>query len=110
MSRSFSGFAIIETGEDRGMDELTRKRLEHNEQVFRAVNEEIDDGTDGKRELEYVCECADAGCSATIRLTHDQYTRAREDEKRYVVVPGHEVAGLERVVESHDSYLLVEKA
>jgi hypothetical protein len=91
------------------MDELTQKRLEHNEQVFRAVNEEIDDRAEGTGVLEFVCECADTGCSETIRLAHGDYTHVRSGEKRYVVVPGHEVPGLEEVVETHDTYLIVEK-
>jgi len=91
------------------VDELTRRRLEHNEQVFRAVNEEIDDRTDDTVEVEYVCECADTGCAETIRLTHDAYIRIRVGENSYFVVPGHQVAGLERVVEEHATYLIVEK-
>jgi hypothetical protein len=90
------------------MDELTRKRLEHNEQVFRAVNDEIDDAS-GSGARDYVCECADAACTATIRLTHDEYREVRADPNRYVMVPGHEVAGLERVVRRKDDHLLVEK-
>jgi hypothetical protein len=90
------------------MDELTRKRLEHNEKVFRAVNDEIDDASDeGARD--YVCECADASCTATIRLTHDEYRAVRADPNRYVVVPGHEVAGLETVVRRERDHVLVEK-
>ena len=90
------------------MDELTRKRLEHNEKVFRAVNEEIDDASNGGAR-DYVCECADAACSETIRLKHDEYQAVRADPNRYVIVPGHEVAGLERVVRREGDHLLVEK-
>ena len=91
------------------MDELTRKRLEHNEQVFRAVNEEIDDRAEGAPERDYVCECADTGCADTIRLTRGEYVHIRAGESRYVVVSGHQVTGLERVVEEHETYLIVEK-
>jgi hypothetical protein len=90
------------------MDELARKRLEHNEQVFRAVNEEIDDASDGGAR-DYVCECADPACTETIRLTHEEYRAVRTDPKRYVIVPGHEVAGLDEVVRREDDHLLVEK-
>jgi hypothetical protein len=93
---------------ERRMDDVTRKRLEHNEQVFRAVNEEIDDASGGAAR-EYVCECADAACTQTIRLTEEGYQAVRADPKRYVVIPGHEVAGLERVVDREPDHLLVEK-
>jgi hypothetical protein len=91
------------------MDELTRRRLEHNEQVFRAVNQEIDDASNGAAR-DYVCECADAACTATIRLTQAEYREVRGDPNRYVVVPGHQVAGLERVVSSEPDHLVVEKS
>lgn len=90
------------------MDDLTRKRLEHNEAVFRAINEELDDAGNG-RALEYVCECADATCSKTIRLKHDEYETIRADSDRYVLVPGHEVEGLEDVVRREPGHVVVEK-
>ena len=90
------------------MDEVTRKRLEHNEQVFRAVNEEIDDAAEGAARA-YVCECADAACTETIRLTELEYRAVRADPNRYVVLPGHEVVGLEQVVQREADHLLVEK-
>lgn len=91
------------------MDELTRKRMELNEEVFRAVNEEIDDRADGSSVLEYVCECADTGCSETIRLSHAEYEHVRSEADWYAVLDGHQVPELERVVESCGSYLIVEK-
>jgi hypothetical protein len=33
----------------------------------------------------------------------------RTDPKRYVIVPGHEVAGLDEVVRREDDHLLVDK-
>lgn len=90
------------------MDDVTRKRLEHNEAVFRAINEEIDDAGNG-RTREYVCECADTACRETIRLTHDEYATIRADPDRYVLVPGHEVEGLEDVVRREPDHLVVEK-
>lgn len=90
------------------MDELTKKRLEHNEAVFRAVNEEIDGASNGGAR-DYVCECADASCSETIRLAHEEYRAVRTDPRRYVLVPGHEVPGLEDVVRRKPDHVVVEK-
>ena len=90
------------------MDDVTRKRLEHNEAVFRAINNQIDDGANG-RAREYVCECADATCTETIRLSHEEYATVRADAKRYVLIPTHEVEGLEDVVRREPDHLVVEK-
>lgn len=91
------------------MDEITRKRLEHNEALFRSVNEEIDDrGGDGER-LEYVCECSDQSCSDVVPLRHEEYRGVRSDPNQYLVVPGHERGDLEEVVDRHERYLVVRK-
>lgn len=91
------------------MDDLSRQRLKHNEAVFRTVNEEIDDLGASGNEHAYVCECADTACTATIRLPHDDYRRIRSQRNHFVVVPGHEVPEVERVVERAFDHLVVEK-
>lgn len=90
------------------MDDVTRKRLEHNEAVFRAVNEAIDDGSSDTARG-YVCECADTACTETIRLTHAEYREIRAAPDQYVLIPGHEVESLERVVRREPDHLIVEK-
>ncbi len=90
------------------MDEVLRKRLEHNEKVFRAVNEEIDKASDGVARP-YICECAGAACTDVIRLTADEYRRIRSQPDHYVIVPGHQVPGLEAVVEREPDHLVVDK-
>ncbi|HEX4525854.1 MAG TPA: hypothetical protein VH108_03850 [Gaiellaceae bacterium] len=91
------------------MDDLTKKRLEHNEAVFRAVNEVIDDHATSKAARAYVCECSDLTCQETIVLTHDEYRGVREDPSHFVIVPEHERPEVEYVVERHGSHLVVEK-
>jgi hypothetical protein len=91
------------------MDELSQHRLKHNEAIFRTVNEEIDSLRGQGDGNAYVCECADVACSATIRLPHDEYRRIRSQRNHFVVVPGHELPEIERIVERTDNYLVVEK-
>jgi len=91
------------------VDDLTRRRMEHNEQLFRSVNEEIDDRSDARGEIEYLCECADTSCSATVRLTHAEYAAVRSTPDRYLVLEGHTAPGLEEVVERHEGWLVVRK-
>jgi len=91
------------------MDELTRRRMEHNEEVFKAVNEEIEGRAAGSPVLECVCECSDTSCSELIRLTHDAYAHVRSGEDWYIVLPGHELLEVEHVVERRDGYVVVQK-
>lgn len=91
------------------MDDLTRRRLEHNEAVFRAANEEIDERSDADGLVPYVCECATADCAETVPLSRGAYAAVRSSPHRYLVVPGHERPELEQVVERHEGYLVVDK-
>jgi hypothetical protein len=93
------------------VDELTKGRLAQNEAVFRSINDEVLglEQRFGSREGGFVCECADATCAEAVTLSLDEYQRIRADERRFLVVPGHELTELETVLERHGSYLVVEK-
>ena len=74
----------------------------------RRVNEAIERGTDGPRPV-FVCECGNLGCQAKITLSIPAYESVRRDFDRFFVVPGHEIAEVDRVVEEHSGYLVVVK-
>jgi hypothetical protein len=91
---------------------LTPERRAKNEVAFRTVNETIDQQaakSGGLDEYEFICECATTGCLERVALTLAQYAAVRQDGKRFLVVPGHEDIQVELVVESHPTYLVVEK-
>jgi hypothetical protein len=86
------------------------KRAE-NEAAFRDANEQI---RAAERKLNpplervpYLCECDDVRCHEPIRLTADEYERAREDGDTFFIVPGHSSDG--DVTEEHEHYLIVRK-
>ena len=86
-------------------------RKAENEAAFRDANERI---REVHRELEpalervpYLCECEEASCRETIRLTPAEYERVRSDPTWFVIVPGHPTSG--DVVEQGDGFRIVEK-
>jgi len=87
------------------------RRVGINESAFREVNERIEEL--GERfetaEVEFVCECANSGCTERLNLTTGEYEHVRSEPDRFLLVPGHERPGTERVVEDHGRYLVVEK-
>lgn len=94
------------------MDELTQRRMRHNEELFREINERIDEvRAPALRDTPtvYVCECADATCTQRVALEPDEYGEARANEQRFFVVRGHERPELETVVGGGVAYVLVEK-
>ena len=84
----------------------------HNEEVFRSINERIEDGAKQhhvEQVLPFHCECATPTCIETIELLPAEYDRVATHIARFVVVPGHEQRQVEAVVERHPRYLVVEK-
>ena len=95
-----------------GGAELRQRRLIENEEMYRRANELIDlnrgDQVRGRKER-FLCECSNEDCSATIDLVWDEYRAIRDHPDRFVIRPGHETAGLDRLIEEHDGYLVVDK-
>jgi hypothetical protein len=75
----------------------------------RRVNEAIERGTREADTAVFVCECGNLGCNATVELAIGAYEAVRSGFDRFLVVPGHELEGIEEVVERHSSYLVVAK-
>lgn len=92
------------------VDELTARRLAHNEALFREVNERIHDlrGRAGVG-TGYLCECANSECFETVVLIDDAYREIRTEPTHFLVVPGHELVDIERVVRRTETYVVVEK-
>jgi hypothetical protein len=89
-----------------------KERLALNEALFRAANERMADWEERHRieatEL-YFCECADPECRQKVPLRESDYERIRSNSDQFFVVPGHDVADVESVIESHEEWLVVEK-
>lgn len=89
------------------------ERIARNEASFRELNDRLEsDVHRGDTEPDFagfVCECGDADCDTTIRVALDSYAEVREDEKLFIVVPGHEEPDAEDVVDERDGYVVVRK-
>jgi hypothetical protein len=57
----------------------------------------------------YFCECADPECRQKVPLRESDYERVRSNSEHFLVVPGHDVADVETVIESHEEWVVVEK-
>ena len=87
------------------------ERLARNQSFFRQVNERIREitGEQGYVEQEFLCECADPGCTDRVALTVQEYEAIRTRPTRFVLVPGHNAPEFERVVAGADDHLVVDK-
>ena len=90
------------------------RRVGLNEAVFREVNERLRDlnqtFTTLSERMDLICECSDTSCAEHLSMSPAEYETVRADARRFVVIPGHEEGpNIERVVERHEGYNVVEK-
>ena len=112
------------------MDETSSEhRLAENEAIFRRINEQVKLGYDETNRLaredrqpefqvtvfddntplQFYCECADENCAKRVELTFHEYHEIHENRRRFVIVPGHEVISVEKVIAEKPNYTIVEK-
>lgn len=92
---------------DRGL------RAARNQALFRAVNEKLRELNHSFAEVSetdaVACECADVTCVETLHIGMQECLDVREHPRRFVVLSGHILPEVERVVSRLDGYVVVEK-
>lgn len=94
------------------MSSLWEQRAARNEALFREVNENIAGLEERHGSVEgpvFICECANPDCTEQLDVEAETYQRVREQPRWFVLLPGHEDPQIERVVERHSGFLVVEK-
>jgi hypothetical protein len=98
--------------EDRILNTEAERRIGRNESLFRRVNEAIARGLwpgEETRRVAFRCECALLDCNHPVRITRSEYEQIRAHPRRFLLTPGHEIPAAETVVETHPTYVVVEK-
>ena len=83
-----------------------------NETGARDINEWIDEGSDrsaGGAQQDFICECSDGGCTATIALTHVEYEEVRAHGTHFAIAPDHESPDLDLTVSEREGFTIVRK-
>ena len=81
--------------------------MERAQFLFREVNDRIRQIVAGDYP-EFLCECANLGCTETVYIRVADYERVREFPRRFIVRPGHGLEERERIVEDGDGFVVVE--
>ena len=89
-------------------DKVKRARTEA---LFRDVNERIAESAQrfDADATQFVCECADPGCTHRLEATLEEYEEVRSDGATFMLAPGHEHVDIERVVATRSRFNVVEK-
>jgi hypothetical protein len=78
--------------------------------LYREVNEKIrtiQQSFGPSASIVVMCECG-RGCSLQVEVSAAEYARVRAESTYFLVTPEHEAPEVDRVVEDHGSWLLVE--
>lgn len=90
---------------------MNKAEMARTESAYREVNEAIA-ATAAKfeaDETDFVCECADPECADRVTVELADYEGIRRKGTRFLLARGHAEAKIERLVEHHDEYDIVEK-
>jgi hypothetical protein len=94
-------------------ENVRQAREGRNESLWREVNErvkEINEAHDvGLNRTDWVCECPNESCIERVSLTSGEYERVRADSTHFLVAPGHVDPEVERILEQHRGFWVVEK-
>jgi anti-sigma regulatory factor (Ser/Thr protein kinase) len=90
------------------LDDDTKRRIAINEATYRKINEGIRvEPADGQ--IAFLCECGRLRCNQLIELSRSAYEAVRQNPRRFAIVPGHDIAEAEDVVEQHEHYAVIQK-
>lgn len=103
--------------QDEQIDQLSQRRLIENELIFKKANLAVKSATDkvfGGIEkqsipLHFYCECSSMACRQKITMTSDEFNYVRQHPDWCLVLKGHSVGEVEKIVEDKGNYLVVEK-
>jgi hypothetical protein len=84
-------------------------RLAQNEVRFREINESAQSQRVEEGGGRFVCECGDRSCMLWIEIPLDVYSDRRRNSHYFFVAAGHEIPDIERVVEEHPGFFVIEK-
>jgi hypothetical protein len=111
------GYSFTRSGNVASMEtrsQTSAERVARNDAAFREANEAIQEKAatweiDGL--LPVICECADTGCRAVVRMTRAEYENVRADPRWFINASGHHVngQGWVKIVAERDNYVVVEK-
>lgn len=78
--------------------------------LYREVNnriQAIEESFGAPPSMEVMCECG-RGCTVRLKVAPVEYARVRAESTYFLVAPEHQAPEVDRVVEDHGSWLLVE--
>lgn len=83
------------------LEELDKKAVADGHSTSLMITEDIP--------LHFYCECSNEKCRERIQITHTQYGELHKNSSQFIVLPGHQVAEIEKIIKKNPNYFVVEK-
>ena len=93
----------------RKRNKAAMESLEDIKSVAKEEGQEVEVKNYDQDSLLFYCECANEKCRERIKLSTQQYKKVHKNNSQFIVIPGHHVPEIERVVSDGGTYLIVEK-
>jgi hypothetical protein len=71
------------------------------------MNERIEDLGAPASFTAFIRECLDRSCASAVPLTIEEYEHVRSQGNWFFLLPGHNVLGVEDLIEASDRYFIV---
>ena len=91
----------------RQYNERTAKSLE--KLVKQAAHDGNHLGKHADLPLHFYCECSDEKCEQRIVVKPSDYKKLHKNSSQFLILPGHRVASIERIIREDNGFLVVEK-
>lgn len=96
------------------MRKQSERRLAENEVIFRQANIDMKDfmedmGAKNSTTLPFFCECSHVECRGRIEISARDYQTLHANKRRFILLDGHEIPEIERIIERREGYNVVEK-
>ncbi len=96
----------------------SQRRLVENEQIMESLNRRLGErvgeirgetGVSASEPVRFFCECSDLECRGRVALTRERFEEIHRDPALFVLLPGHENASIEIVVDTWGDHVVVRK-
>ena len=106
----------MSVGYSKPVSETPNHKLVENEVIFAQRNVDLKQRIShllqdmaGDVPLLFFCECSNEDCMERITLDPNEYDAIHKNPRRFIIMPGHDVADVERVAETRATFVVVEK-
>ena len=104
MAKSASDDQLVE---NQVVFRKSNKQVSETFAKFKSIGEQTGDDLDAN--ILFFCECSDEKCKQRVEMKQSTYDQLHSNDNRFIILPGHNIPTIERIIQKGNAYLIVEK-